>query len=50
MISSLGRTGKIYRVIPNVVMLNSTFDGFVELKSVVIPEGVTNIQGAFYGC
>ena len=33
-----------------VVMLNSTFDGFLELKSVIIPEGVTNIQGAFYGC
>lgn len=31
-------------------MLNATFDGFVELKSVVIPEGVTNIEGAFYGC
>ncbi|MBQ6697126.1 MAG: leucine-rich repeat domain-containing protein [Lachnospiraceae bacterium] len=33
-----------------VIMLNSTFDGFVELKSVVIPEGVINIEGAFYGC
>lgn len=33
-----------------VVMLNCTFDGFVELKSAVIPEGVTDIQGAFYGC
>ena len=33
-----------------VIMLNFTFDGFVELKSVDIPEGVTNIEGAFYGC
>ena len=33
-----------------VIMLNSTFDGFWELKSVVIPEGVINIEGVFYGC
>ena len=33
-----------------VFMLNATFDGFWELKSAVIPEGVINIEGAFYGC
>lgn len=33
-----------------VVALDSTFDGFYELKSVVVPEGVTAIVGAFYGC
>lgn len=33
-----------------VVALCSTFDGFYELKSVVVPEGVTDIEGAFYGC
>lgn len=34
----------------NVVALDSTFDGFYELKSVIVPEGVTSIVGAFYGC
>lgn len=34
----------------NVVALDSTFDGFYELKSAVIPKGVTSIVGAFYGC
>lgn len=33
-----------------VVSLESTFDGFVELKSVVVPQGVISIGGAFYGC
>lgn len=33
-----------------VVSLDSTFDGFYELESVVVPEGVTDIVGAFYGC
>lgn len=33
-----------------VVSLDSTFDGFYELESVVVPEGVTNVIGAFYGC
>lgn len=33
-----------------VTSLNSTFDGFYELKSAVIPDGVTSIEGAFYGC
>lgn len=33
-----------------VVALDSTFDGFYELKSVVIPKGVVSIVGAFYGC
>lgn len=33
-----------------VVSLDSTFDGFYELESAVIPEGVTNVVGAFYGC
>lgn len=33
-----------------VVSLDSTFDGFYELKSAVIPEGVMSITGAFYGC
>ena len=33
-----------------VVSLDSTFDGFYELKSAVIPEGVVSIIGAFYGC
>ena len=33
-----------------VVSLESTFDGFVELKSVVVPQGVTSIGTAFYGC
>lgn len=34
----------------NVVSLDSTFDGFYELESVIVPEGVTCITGAFYGC
>lgn len=33
-----------------VVSLDSTFDGFYELESVVVPEGITDIVGAFYGC
>lgn len=33
-----------------VAALDSTFDGFYELKSAVVPEGVTSIEGAFYGC
>lgn len=33
-----------------VTSLNSTFDGFYELKSAEIPDGVTSIEGAFYGC
>ena len=33
-----------------VTALDSTFDGFYELKSAVVPEGVTSIEGAFYGC
>lgn len=33
-----------------VVSLDSTFDGFRELKRVAIPRGVTSIEGAFYGC
>lgn len=33
-----------------VVSLESTFDGFVELKSVVVPQGITSIETAFYGC
>ncbi len=33
-----------------VVSLESTFDGFTELKSVIVPEGVTSIETAFYGC
>lgn len=33
-----------------VLSLDSTFDGFYELKSVIIPEGVTSAVGAFYGC
>lgn len=33
-----------------VVSLDSTFDGFYELESAVIPEGVINMIGAFYGC
>lgn len=33
-----------------VVSLHSTFDGFYELKSAEIPEGVVSIEGAFYGC
>ena len=34
----------------NVVSLDSTFDGFYELESVIVPEGVVCITGAFYGC
>ncbi|WP_032120938.1 leucine-rich repeat domain-containing protein [Clostridium amazonitimonense] len=34
----------------NVVSLDSTFDGFYELKKVVIPEGVMSVVGAFHGC
>lgn len=33
-----------------VVSLESTFDGFTELKSVVVPEGVISVGAAFYGC
>lgn len=33
-----------------VVSLDSTFDGFYELKRAVIPEGITTITGAFFGC
>ena len=33
-----------------VTSLNSTFDGFYELKSAEIPDGVISIEGAFYGC
>ena len=33
-----------------VVALDSTFDNFYELESAVIPEGVTDVVGAFYGC
>lgn len=33
-----------------VVSLESTFDGFYELKSVTVPDGVMIISGAFYGC
>ncbi len=33
-----------------VTSLACTFDGFYELKSVEIPEGVVSIEGAFYGC
>ncbi len=33
-----------------VVSLYSAFDGFFELESAVVPEGVTDITGAFYGC
>lgn len=34
----------------NVVSLDSTFDGFYELESAVVPKGVIYITGAFYGC
>lgn len=33
-----------------VISLECTFDGFYELKSVTIPEGILSISGAFYGC
>lgn len=33
-----------------VVSLDSTFDGFYELESVIVPEGIIYITGAFYGC
>lgn len=33
-----------------VVSMNNTFDGFYELKSAVVPEGIRSIVGAFYGC
>lgn len=33
-----------------VISLDSTFDGFYELKSVIVPEGIVSITGAFYGC
>lgn len=33
-----------------VISLESTFDGFYELKSVTVPDGVVLISGAFYGC
>ena len=33
-----------------VVSLDSTFDGFYELEGAVIPEGVINVIGVFYGC
>ncbi len=47
---------EIHIVVPSVVdgrkvtSLDSTFDGFYELKSAEIPEGVKSILGAFYGC
>lgn len=47
---------KVHPVIPSeikgkkVVSLESTFDGFTGLKSVVVPEGVTSIGTAFHGC
>lgn len=34
----------------DVVAMDSVFDGFDELKSVEIPEGVVSIVGVFYGC
>ncbi|MDE7210299.1 MAG: leucine-rich repeat protein [Lachnospiraceae bacterium] len=34
----------------SVVALDDTFNSFFELESVVVPEGVTDIVGAFYGC
>ncbi|MEW9095339.1 MAG: leucine-rich repeat domain-containing protein [Clostridiaceae bacterium] len=34
----------------NVVSLDSTFDGFYELKRAVIPEGVISVAGVFHGC
>lgn len=34
----------------NVVSIDSTFDGFYELESVIVPEGINYITGAFYGC
>ena len=33
-----------------VTSLACTFDGFYELKSAEIPEGVVSLEGAFYGC
>ncbi len=33
-----------------VVSLDSTFDGFYELKSAEIPQGVVSLCGVFYGC
>lgn len=33
-----------------VISLDSTFDGFYELKSVEIPDGVESIEGICYGC
>ena len=33
-----------------VTALRCTFDGFYELKRVSVPEGITLIEGAFYGC
>ena len=47
---------EVHLVIPSeikgkrVISLESTFDGFTELKSVVVPEGVTSIGTAFHGC
>ena len=32
------------------VSLECTFDGFYELKSVTVPEGIITISGGFYGC
>lgn len=34
----------------NVVSLDSTFDGFYEMKSAEIPQGVVSLCGVFYGC
>lgn len=34
----------------SVVALGDTFNSFFELESVVVPEGVTDIVGAFHGC
>ena len=33
-----------------VTSLSYTFDGFYELKSVKIPDGVISLEWAFYGC
>ncbi|MCI8670311.1 MAG: leucine-rich repeat domain-containing protein [Lachnospiraceae bacterium] len=32
------------------VALECTFDGFYELKSVTVPEGIITLSGGFYGC
>ncbi len=47
---------QIHIKVPSVVdgrkvnSLSYTFDGFHELKSVEIPDGVTSMVGAFFGC